>query len=51
MRSRVWLALGGGVCGLGVALGAFAAHGLKKMLSPYLIDHLDLLLVVIALAR
>ncbi|MDC5703540.1 DUF423 domain-containing protein [Vibrio europaeus] len=38
MRSRLWLALGGGVCGLGVALGAFAAHGLKKMLSPYLIE-------------
>ena len=38
MRSRFWLALGGGVCGLGVALGPFAAPGLQKMPSPYLIE-------------
>jgi uncharacterized membrane protein YgdD (TMEM256/DUF423 family) len=38
MRNRACLAIGGIVCGVGVALGAFAAHGLKQMLSPYLLD-------------
>ncbi|KLN62921.1 MULTISPECIES: DUF423 domain-containing protein [Vibrio] len=38
MGSKHWLALGGVICGLGVGLGAFAAHGLKKILSPYLIE-------------
>lgn len=38
MRSQSCLVLGGAICGLGVALGALAAHGLKKVLSPYLLD-------------
>ena len=38
MKSNSMLAAGGLLAGLGVALGAFAAHGLKKVLSPYLID-------------
>ncbi|WP_394145338.1 DUF423 domain-containing protein [Vibrio atypicus] len=38
MRSKQLLAIGGVLSGLGVGLGAFAAHGLKTMLSPYLLD-------------
>ena len=38
MKSNQLVAFGGVLAGIGVALGAFAAHGLKKVLSPYLID-------------
>ncbi|MEH0665496.1 DUF423 domain-containing protein [Vibrio scophthalmi] len=38
MKSNHLLALGGMFAGLGVALGAFAAHGLKAMLPPYLLE-------------
>lgn len=38
MRANNLLAVGGVLAGLGVALGAFASHGLKKMLSPYLLE-------------
>ncbi|WP_428772188.1 DUF423 domain-containing protein [Vibrio sp.] len=38
MRSRNFLAIGGLFAGLGVALGAFAAHGLKSLLSPAMIE-------------
>ncbi|QIA62680.1 DUF423 domain-containing protein [Vibrio astriarenae] len=38
MSSSLLLAIGGALCGLGVMLGAFAAHGLKAVLSPYLLD-------------
>ncbi|WP_194437262.1 DUF423 domain-containing protein [Vibrio fluminensis] len=38
MRANNLLAAGGLLAGTGVALGAFASHGLKKMLSPYLLD-------------
>ncbi|KGY09282.1 DUF423 domain-containing protein [Vibrio sinaloensis] len=38
MKSKQLLTIGGLFAGIGVALGAFAAHGLKKMLSPYLLD-------------
>ncbi|EOI0111574.1 DUF423 domain-containing protein [Vibrio cholerae] len=38
MNSKYLLALGGLLSGVAVGLGAFAAHGLKKMLSPYLLD-------------
>ncbi|MFM2589188.1 DUF423 domain-containing protein [Vibrio sp. TBV020] len=38
MKSKHLLALGGLFSGIAVALGAFAAHGLKKSLSPYLLD-------------
>jgi len=38
VRSKQLLAIGGVLSGLGVGLGAFAAHGLKAMLSPYLLD-------------
>lgn len=38
MPSKRWLSLGGVFCGLSVALGAFAAHGLKSLLSPYLLE-------------
>tara|TARA_Y100001956_G_scaffold57159_1_gene56178 strand:+ start:1778 stop:2176 length:399 start_codon:yes stop_codon:yes gene_type:complete len=38
VRSKQLLAIGGLFAGTGVALGAFAAHGLKKLLSPYLLE-------------
>lgn len=38
MKSKHLLVVGGLLSGVGVALGAFAAHGLKKSLSPYLLD-------------
>lgn len=38
MKSKHLLAVGGLLAGVGVALGAFAAHGLKKTLPPYLIE-------------
>ncbi|KGY13864.1 membrane protein [Vibrio tubiashii] len=38
MHIKSCLVLGGIACGAGVALGAFAAHGLKQVLSPYLLD-------------
>ncbi|RJX67527.1 DUF423 domain-containing protein [Vibrio sinensis] len=38
MNSKLMLTIGGTLAGIGVALGAFAAHGLKTMLSPYLLD-------------
>ncbi|MGL6315890.1 DUF423 domain-containing protein [Vibrio sp. WXL103] len=38
MRSHHLLACGAGLNGLAVMLGAFAAHGLKGMLSPYLLE-------------
>ncbi|WP_038177149.1 MULTISPECIES: DUF423 domain-containing protein [Vibrio] len=38
MQSRQLLAIGGLLSGLGVALGALGAHGLKTLLSPYLIE-------------
>ncbi len=38
MTSKHLLVFGGAFAGVGVALGAFAAHGLKKILSPYLLD-------------
>ncbi|NIY84668.1 DUF423 domain-containing protein [Vibrio hepatarius] len=38
MKSNQLVAFGGVLAGIGVALGAFAAHGLKKVLSPYLIE-------------
>jgi uncharacterized membrane protein YgdD (TMEM256/DUF423 family) len=38
VKSKHLLAVGGLLSGVGVALGAFAAHGLKKSLSPYLLD-------------
>ncbi|WP_114765186.1 DUF423 domain-containing protein [Vibrio rhodolitus] len=38
MRANNLLAVGGALAGLGVALGAFASHGLKTILSPYLLE-------------
>lgn len=38
VQSKTVLAMGGVFAATGVALGAFAAHGLKKVLSPYLIE-------------
>lgn len=38
MKSKQLLTIGGLLMGVGVALGAFAAHGLKAMLSPYLVE-------------
>ena len=38
MRANNLIAFGGVLAGIGVAFGAFASHGLKKMLSPYLLD-------------
>ncbi|MDC0610428.1 DUF423 domain-containing protein [Vibrio sp.] len=38
MMHRRFLGLGAFFAGTGVILGAFAAHGLKKVLSPYLLD-------------
>ncbi|MFB9214598.1 DUF423 domain-containing protein [Vibrio sinaloensis] len=38
MKSKHLLTFGGLLAGTGVALGAFAAHGLKKTLSPYLLE-------------
>ncbi len=38
MRANNLIAFGGALAGVGVALGAFASHGLKKMLSPYLLE-------------
>lgn len=38
VQSKTVLAMGGAFAATGVALGAFAAHGLKKVLSPYLIE-------------
>jgi uncharacterized membrane protein YgdD (TMEM256/DUF423 family) len=38
VKSKHLLLFGGLFAGIGVALGAFAAHGLKKVLSPYLIE-------------
>ncbi|MGF1911045.1 DUF423 domain-containing protein [Vibrio kasasachensis] len=38
MRANNLIAFGGILAGVGVALGAFASHGLKKILSPYLLD-------------
>ncbi|MCW8333389.1 DUF423 domain-containing protein [Vibrio sp. SCSIO 43135] len=37
MQSKLLLTIAGGLGAVGVALGAFAAHGLKAILSPYLI--------------
>ncbi|MCG6230564.1 DUF423 domain-containing protein [Vibrio furnissii] len=37
MQSKSLLTLGGLFSGVAVALGAFAAHGLKATLSPYLL--------------
>ncbi|MCZ4296010.1 DUF423 domain-containing protein [Vibrio sinaloensis] len=37
MKSKYLLAFGGSLMGVGVGLGAFAAHGLMSVLSPYLI--------------
>ncbi len=37
MRTRNLLVFGGAFAGVAVALGAFAAHGLKKTLTPYLL--------------
>jgi uncharacterized membrane protein YgdD (TMEM256/DUF423 family) len=34
MTSAHWFTAGSAACGLAVALGAFAAHGLKSRLSP-----------------
>lgn len=33
-RSRRWLVVGATLAGLGVAAGAFGAHGLKSMVTP-----------------
>jgi len=38
VKAKVTLALGGTFAGLGVALGAFAAHSLQKILSPQLLN-------------
>ena len=38
MKANNVLAAGGLLAGIGVALGAFASHGLKAMLSPYLLE-------------
>ncbi|WP_070962776.1 DUF423 domain-containing protein [Vibrio sonorensis] len=38
MKSKYLLSIGALLLGTGVGLGAFAAHGLKKVLSPYLLD-------------
>ena len=38
MKAKVTLALGGTFAGLGVALGAFAAHSLQKILSSQLLN-------------
>ena len=38
MKAKATLALGGTFAGLGVALGAFAAHCLQKVLSPQLLN-------------
>ncbi|EEX65313.1 MULTISPECIES: DUF423 domain-containing protein [Vibrio] len=37
MNSKYLLTIGGMLSGIAVGLGAFAAHGLKKILSPYLL--------------
>lgn len=34
MTGKIWLLLGSLIAGLGVALGAFGAHGLKKLVAP-----------------
>ncbi|NRF24327.1 DUF423 domain-containing protein [Vibrio coralliilyticus] len=38
VKSKQFLTFGGIFAGVGVALGAFAAHGLKQSLSPYLLE-------------
>ncbi len=38
MKANKLIAFGGVFAGLGVALGAFASHGLKASLSPYLLE-------------
>ncbi|QXO19344.1 MULTISPECIES: DUF423 domain-containing protein [Vibrio] len=38
MQSKYLLTFGGLFSGIAVALGAFAAHGLKAILSPYLLE-------------
>ncbi|MDA0149297.1 DUF423 domain-containing protein [Vibrio sp. LaRot3] len=38
MQAKPLLAIGALLSGVGVGLGAFAAHGLKKQLSPYLLE-------------
>lgn len=38
MRSKFLLTMAGIFAGTGVALGAFAAHGLKSLLAPYLME-------------
>ncbi|EGU48219.1 hypothetical protein VII00023_20932 [Vibrio ichthyoenteri ATCC 700023] len=38
MKANKLLAAGGAFAGFAVALGAFASHGLKAMLSPYLLE-------------
>ncbi|MEZ8105306.1 DUF423 domain-containing protein [Vibrio cortegadensis] len=38
MESKCLLTIAGMFSGLGVMLGAFAAHGLKAQLAPYLLD-------------
>lgn len=37
-RSRSWVAVGAIGAGLGVAIGAFGAHGLRGRISPELLD-------------
>ncbi|MGL4830430.1 MAG: DUF423 domain-containing protein, partial [Vibrio sp.] len=37
MNSKYLLTIGGVLSGIAVGLGAFAAHGLKKTLTPYLL--------------
>jgi uncharacterized membrane protein YgdD (TMEM256/DUF423 family) len=34
MTGKIWLLMGSVLAGLGVALGAFGAHGLKKLVAP-----------------
>ncbi len=34
---KLTLLMGGAFCGLSVVLGAFAAHGLKKLISPEMV--------------
>ncbi|MGR5119674.1 DUF423 domain-containing protein [Vibrio astriarenae] len=36
--SSILLAIGGALSGIGVMLGAFAAHALKSLLAPYLLE-------------
>ena len=38
MQAKPLLVVGALFSGVGVGLGAFAAHGLKKVLSPYLLE-------------